>query len=688
MTLSKLAVKNIRKSIKDYSIYFMTLVLGVVIFYIFNAIESQTAGLKLASSAYEIIKIMNSLLSGVSVFVAVVLGGLIIYASRFLIKRRNREFGVYLTLGMSKRKMSGVLFFETLLIGAVSLVVGLILGTVLSQFMSILVANLFEADMSKFTFVFSPGAAVKTCIYFGVMYLVVMIFNTVSIGKCKLIDLLQGEKKSEKMSLKNPIVCTVIFVLSVAALVYAYREVTVNLFDHDSGREILIIMGIGSVATFFFFWSVSGMLLTLFKSMKGVYFRKLNSFVLRQFSSKANTMVISMTVICLMLFLTIVMLGSALSLSESLNKNLRELVPCDVNFAKIVNFNIEESDYEFEDPEAIVEDSKTDVVGTLKNAGFDVDGKLDVLANVYSYGDPGLTMGSFCGDELTEASKNYLFIFPEAREVIMKLSDYNKVAEVFGREKVILSDDQYAVICDFEAMIKARNKILKQGKSITVNGHELSPAYDSCLDGAIKMSESKANDGLFVVPDNVLDGMDATHNRLFANYRASSNEEKEAIEKEVEEVENRIWLKTSYMTYVSKMDIRANSAGLAATATFLSLYIGLVFLIASAAILSLKELSESADNVKRFDILRRIGTDEKFINSALFKQIGMFFLFPMLLAVVHSVFGLKTANIIFEAYGIGNIWMALARAAIVIVAVYGGYFLLTYFASRRIIKSI
>ena len=101
---------------------------------------------------------------------------------------------------------------------------------------------------------------------------------------------------------------------------------------------------------------------------------------------------------------------------------------------------------------------------------------------------------------------------------------------------------------------------------------------------------------------------------------------------------------------------------------------------------SLKELSESADNVKRVDLLRRIGTDEKIINSALFKQIGMFFMFPMLLACVHSIFGLKASNIIFEAYGIGNIWLALARSAVVIVAVYGGYFLLTYFASKRIIK--
>lgn len=109
---------------------------------------------------------MNNMLSGVSVFVAFVLGFLIIYANRFLMKRRNKEFGIYLTLGMSKRKISLILFFETLIIGCISLVVGLVLGTLLSQVMSLFVANMFEAKMTEFTFVFSKSAFIKTLVYF------------------------------------------------------------------------------------------------------------------------------------------------------------------------------------------------------------------------------------------------------------------------------------------------------------------------------------------------------------------------------------------------------------------------------------------------------------------------------------------------------------------------------------------
>ena len=152
MMLSKLSLKNIKKSIKDYTIYFFTLILGVSIFYVFNALDSQTVMMNVSSSTQELIKLMMSMMQGVSVFVSFILGFLIIYASRFLMKRRNKEFGIYLTLGMSKRKISMILFFETLFIGIISLIVGLGLGIILSQFMSLIVANMFEADLTKFTF--------------------------------------------------------------------------------------------------------------------------------------------------------------------------------------------------------------------------------------------------------------------------------------------------------------------------------------------------------------------------------------------------------------------------------------------------------------------------------------------------------------------------------------------------------
>ena len=247
--LFKLSLKNISKSIKDYAIYFFTLILGVAIFYVFNAIDDQSVMMKVSSTTAEIIKLMTNVLSGVSVFVSIILAFLIVYASRFLIKRRNKEFGVYLTLGMSKKKISLILFIETLIIGIVSLVVGLGIGFLLSQLMSILVANMFEADLTRFQFVFSTNACIKTLIYFSIMYFVVMIFNTINISKCKLIDLMHSNKKSEKIKLKNPLFCTIVFIISCIALGFAYYQVTGGIEKMTNANSIFVPIGVGAIST-------------------------------------------------------------------------------------------------------------------------------------------------------------------------------------------------------------------------------------------------------------------------------------------------------------------------------------------------------------------------------------------------------------------------------------------------------
>ena len=197
-----MALKNIKKSFKDYSVYFLTLILGVAIFYVFNALDGQEAMLKLNSTQKQIMDLMNQFLSGVSIFVAIILGFLIIYASNFLIKKRKKEFGIYLTLGMSKKDVSKILLSETILIGIISLFVGLSLGLFLSQFMSLIVAKLFEVDMSKFEFVFSYKAMIKTIIYYLIIYLIVIIFNVFVVTKYKLINLINASKKLKILKLE------------------------------------------------------------------------------------------------------------------------------------------------------------------------------------------------------------------------------------------------------------------------------------------------------------------------------------------------------------------------------------------------------------------------------------------------------------------------------------------------------
>lgn len=677
MMLCKLSLKNISKSMKDYAIYFFTLILGVAIFYVFNAIDSQTVMFKVSERTYEIIKLMTSILSAISVFVSFILGFLIIYASRFLIKRRNKEFAIYLTLGMSKRKISLILFFETLLIGLISLIIGLGLGVFLSQLMSVLVANMFEADMTKFQFVFSQSACLKTLIYFGIMYLIVIIFNTIIINKYKLIDLLSSSKKSEKVKLKNPYVCIVIFIISVIVLGLAYYLVTDGFEKLTTADQILIPIIIGIVSTFTLFWSMSGLILKLVMSLKNIYYKGLNSFIVRQISSKINTMVFSMTIICLMLFVTICVLSSSLSLKNSMTKNLKELVPMDIEFTKPVN---REEGNGFSEIE--VNDSKISIEKTLENLNLNPEEEFKDTLSFNIYEDESIILKSLLINSLDEIYKEYPFLLYNQTIDLMKLSDYNALAEKFNLEKYNLKENEYIVIVNYDYMASIINTGLKNNPELLLNNETYHSKYKKCQDGFYELNSSRSNTGFIVLPDKALENHTSIAEFLVANYK----NDKEKTEDKIDEVLSNNYNKTTWLTYNSKIDIANASVGLGALVTFVGLYLGIIFLISSATILALKELSESTDNKERYNMLRKIGASEEMLNSALFKQIGIFFATPLLLAIIHSIFGIKFANFLLESMGTKGLLLSNIMTAIFLVTIYGGYFILTYLCSKNIIS--
>ena len=673
--LFKLSLKNISKSIKDYAIYFFTLILGVAIFYVFNAIDDQSVMMKVSSTTAEIIKLMTNVLSGVSVFVSIILAFLIVYASRFLIKRRNKEFGVYLTLGMSKKKISLILFIETLIIGIVSLVVGLGIGFLLSQLMSILVANMFEADLTRFQFVFSTNACIKTLIYFSIMYFVVMIFNTINISKCKLIDLMHSNKKSEKIKLKNPLFCTIVFIISCIALGFAYYQVTGGIEKMTNANSIFVPIGVGAISTFFVFWSLSGLLLKIFISMKNTYYKGLNSFTLRQFSSKINTMTFSMTIICLMLFITICVLSSALSMKNSLNKNVVEFSPRDVEISKPANVDLEDSDF----TDKQIENYKLSFEEIFTKNGFDFK-KFKNIVYFSLYADDYVTLKSTLGTYYKTAKKNYPFLRYDDYIVLMKNSDYNNLANNFNLEKINLNSDQYAVVGNYKEMIDIKNEALKRNTEIIVNQRIYLPKYKKAINGFYEMGSQKSEIGFIVLPDDALNENQKISNKMVADYNGNQDD----IEKDVTSFLNNT---SKYIiTFNTKKDIRDASVGLGAIVTFLGLYLGIIFLISCAAILALKELSESSDNVEKFVVLRKIGVDEQELNKTLFKQIGIFFMFPLILAIIHSIFGVMFCNNILKTMGVSFNLKSVIITSLFIIFIYGGYFFITYICSKNIIK--
>ena len=372
--------------------------------------------------------------------------------------------------------------------------------------MSILVGKLFEADMSNFTFIFSKSACIKTCIYFAVMFIAVMIFNVFTVSRYKLINLLTQVKKNEEIKIKNPVVCIIIFIIAIAILVYCYYKVTIGVGTMKTINEIWPIILLGIISTILIFWSISGFILKIVQTRKKIYLKDVNMFVLRQLNNKINTTVVSISVICLMLFMTISVLSSSLSLNNTMRRDMQEMTPVDINLYKTANLpesyknpytgNIE--NYTKEQ----IEDSKKTMQETLIENGFDMN-KLKDIVEIPIYATKELTMGDLLKGIEDIVKMQFPQLKYDAPEEIIKISDYNKIAKLYGNEEFALNDDEFIILCDFDSMTNLRNQALEKDNTITLKGKEYKSKYSECKDGFIDMSSSHINTGIILVPDNV-----------------------------------------------------------------------------------------------------------------------------------------------------------------------------------------
>ena len=249
-----------------------------------------------------------------------------------------------------------------------------------------------------------------------------------------------------------------------------------------------------------------------------------------------------------------------------------------------------------------------------------------------------------------------------------------------------LEDNEYVVLCNYDSMLDIRNKALKAGATITIDDHKYTPKFDHCEDGFITMSPEKMNMGIILVPDNAVSKAMKNQSFLIANYNATNKVNKQKIEDKILDLHSNSYAQNSELIINTKIAINDMSIGMAAMAVFLGIYLGIVFLISSAAILALKELSECSDNIKRYSILRRLGADERMINKSIFKQIGVFFAFPLALAVIHSIFGIQVSNLMLQTFRKANILPSIIMTAGFLIVIYGGYFIITYLCCKNIIK--
>lgn len=676
MNSFKIALKNIKKSRSDYSVYFFTLIIGVAIFYMFNSIGTQGLMEDVSKSGNENVQMLISVMGGVSVGVAVILGMLIIYANGFLIKRRKKEFGIYMLLGMGKKKVSKILISETCVVGFVSLVIGMIAGIFGSQLLSIVVAKMFAVDVTGYTFDISGRAVVITILCFAAIFLVVLIFNTKMVGRYKLIDLMNAEKAREKQIIRNTKLSVVLFILSFAVLTAACIEV--GFFGEDMSKNGFIACSlILIVATFVIFASFAGFFQKLMEKRRGFYKKGLNSYIVRQFSGNMNTSAVSMALISLLLFISLCLFSSGFSIRTYLNNRLGNATPVDVT----------------------MQISSADPEGFLKEKGVPLNEWAGDYLQIPVYEGDSITISDTVAPVMDKAKETFMYADWTAHENVIKLSDYNRIEKMYGRDELVLGDDQYAMVSDFDLLNTLINPSMEQGNVLTPGDYQLSPAYKEVCYEFILMSGMSADMGAVIVPDAVVDsessGLECSSTLVIADYNAETEEGKADIDAklktalgeisdrasngELEEGETGVRLST-------KTEIKEASVGTSVITVFLVLYIGIVFVVACAAIIALKVMSDSLDSVQKFRILSRIGAGENMRKKALFVQILMNYLIPLVMAAFTAFFGLRYIKGLISAIGTVNMTSGILFTFIIMVIVYGGYFLTTYEGCKKLVK--
>ena len=659
--LSKLAFKNASKSIRDYAVYFFTLVLAVCIFYMFNSIYAQRDIMVVTETTAESMKALRQILSYISVFVAVVLGFLIVYANNFFIRRRKKDLGVYMTLGMSKRNISMILTLETSFMAGMALATGLLLGIFGSQMMSVFTAKIFEADLSAYRFVFAPDAAVKSVIYFGVIFLVVMLLNTIVIGKYKLIDLLYGGRKNETIRIKNMKTAMKVFVASILCLAAAYVLILNNGIIHVNLYFALSII-LGTVGTLLFFWSLSGILVKIMWRNKRLYFKQLNMFVVRQFSSKINTNFVSLSVVCIVLLLVIGIFSTGYSMQNILSTQLRTEIPYEYS---VIDYNNGETDTilsrlpsEIKDS-SLIADSYECLKGTMADGKAyykDYDVKIPETLAAYGFGDLPLTFVS--------------------------LSDYNGLRKLQGMDELDLSEKNYRILYDKENVRELAEQFYDKNINLTIDGNVLSPVNKA---EEFTMSNSDHGQIIFVVADTWMNNMNV--DTMIWNVQCVREDAAKEFSTLLDNYQEKDERECAFTYYVGKQQVYESSVTTKATIAFLAIYLGIVFMIACAAILAIQQLSEATDNVERYNLLKKLGVERRELNHALFIQILSYFLLPLLLAVIHSIVGLTVASReVIKAFGDMNVASTIFVTSVFIVLVYGSYFLLTYVGSKSVIN--
>lgn len=727
--LCKLAWGNVRRAGRDYLVYLLTLTLGVTVFYAFNTISMQVdiAGIDEEGLA----QVMGSMLGDLTYFLAGVMAFLMVYANNFIMKRRKKEFGLYQVLGMGRGRVATIMALETVIVSVVAFVAGIVLGVGLSQLMTFFTASLFKTQIANFHFFFSVHAFNLTLACMLVMFVLTLLLNLRAVRRTKLIELMGAERRNESIKTRNPWIAIAIFAVGAVLVGVAYYRLLRDGFPltatdsklQEAMNQFGITTAMVTVGTFALFWGLSGMLIKLLQSLRGVYWRGLNMFTVRQLAAKVNTVCFSMGVIAMLLFLAMTSVTCGMSIANVMNENLERYNPVDVS-QTYVYYTPDTLDYykgykgyvnPSEADRMVLADTTVDLYPAWHGKGKSADnndetGKKVDIADVagehvqidsylsYPFGgsNPSVTPSEMCkimGEKLSKAFGGSnadtmgLFVTPA--------SQYNKLRQMMGEEPVHIGRDQYLLTCDMGGeLVDLYTKYMAGGHTLTLGGHELKPATDKSDEdtAAIANSAMGSNPGTVVVADELLSQLNLQpySSSLLVNYKQGmdTTEADESIKYTV--LDNLLVdgkEPGSWGIFITRSEMYTQAAQMNGLISYLAIYIGFVLVVACAAILSIQQLSNVDDGSRSYRVLAQIGCEDRQIRYSVMAQQAVFFLFPLAVGLAHSFVALKVIIELVSIFGNMSIGGTVGLTCAIFLAAYGGYFLVTYLMSAGMVQA-
>lgn len=663
MTSFKLIFKNVHKNLRDYLIYFLTLMISVSLFYAFNSISDQPAFSEMGMTRTLLYDQLGILLSALSVLIAIVLAFLIIYANQFLLKRRKKELGIYMMLGMKKGRISRIFAGETFCVGVIALAVGLILGFILSQGISMIALKLFAIELDKYQLVFSIGAFRQTIICFALIFFLVMLFNVWSVSSVQLIDLLTASRKNERLKSQNRVLPVLMFLLSILCIgiagVLFYKNGILPSRENMSFQIAGLALVVGTILLFYSFAAV---FIQLMRSNKGFYLKGLNTFLVRQIGSKIRTNYFVMTVVCGLLTITICAVSIGASTALAMNKLSQAATPYDLTVISDVSI-----------------DGDSDITDYLATCDVQMSDYAKNMEQISVY-DADMTYADlFAGQDLNLWPIDEAV--PQSRVSVISISDFNRALAMQGKGPVTLNEGEYLLNCNYEGTYQYVIEALRTHSELSVGGVALQRASDEVLQETYVMTSVGNNDrGTLIVPDSVVTALPKDVNALLVQYKEETNPD-EVLQKMIP-----IGLdETHGYRYSEKNMLYDMFYGINALVTFICCYVGLIFLLICAALLALKQLTETTDNIFRYGLLQKLGAKRQQINHTLFVQTGVFFTVPLVVAGLYSILligkGMEIVEEFMNIHIATNVWLTV----ILFLIVYGSYFIATYLSCKRMV---